>query len=377
MKLQVRDKDIIFGSPDLEELHTLNSYPVFMGCVDHDFRKDLRAEQTWEICRSSGILQLKKLIPLEILYGDHHSSGAVGATWMDHHQNFADFILKYKPKKVLEIGGAHGILAKKFMEFIEIPWTIIEPNPNPVKGCKAKFIKGFIKNDYLLNLTEDTIIHSHVLEHLYNPNEFFRNLSSVKHSTKLIFSVPNMLEMLKRKYTNCLNFEHTLFITEPLIEYLLSSSGFEILEKKYYKDDHSIFYSCVKKEKSKIINLPKNYYEENKKVFLDYINYHEKLVNQLNNDIKKINSKEFLFGAHVFSQYLLEFGLESARINCILDNDKNKQGKRLYGTNLKVNSPKILKEEVSKPYVILRAGAYNEEIKKDIIENINPNVIFI
>ncbi len=376
MKLIVRYKDIILDSPDMEELHTLNSYPVFMGCVDHDPINDLRAEQTWEICRSSGILQLKKLIPLDILYGDHHSSGAVGETWMDHHQKFAEFILEYKPKKVLEIGGAHGILAKKVMDTLEIPWTIIEPNPNPVKGCKATFIKGFIKKDYFLNLREDTIIHSHVLEHLYDPLEFFKNLSSVKLSTKLIFSVPNMFEMLKRKYTNCLNFEHTLFITEPLIDYLLSISGFAVLKKKYYKDDHSIFYSCIKKDKSKVKTLPKNFYSDNKKVFLEYIDYHRELVVQLNNKIEKCESKVFLFGAHVFSQYLLEFGLKSKNIECILDNDINKQGKRLYGTNLNVNSPKMLKE-INNPCVILKAGAYNQEIKEDIIQNINPHTKFI
>jgi len=59
-----------------------------------------------------------------------------------------------------------------------------------------------------------------------------------------------------------------------------------------------------------------------------------------------------------------------------LDNSPIKIGKRLYGTNLKVNSPKILSKS-SNPMVILKAGVYNDEIKKDIIENINPNTSFI
>ena len=70
--------------------------------------------------------------------------------------------------------------------------------------------------------------------------------------------------MLVRKYTNCLNFEHTIFITEPLIEFLLSLSGFEIVDKKFYKQDHSIFFNCIKTNKSKTIRLAKNYYEINK-----------------------------------------------------------------------------------------------------------------
>jgi len=59
-----------------------------------------------------------------------------------------------------------------------------------------------------------------------------------------------------------------------------------------------------------------------------------------------------------------------------LDNSSLKQEKRLYGTNLTVKSPKILKN-YKKPTVILRAGLYNDEIKKDIIENINSDTKFI
>ena len=53
-----------------------------------------------------------------------------------------------------------------------------------------------------------------------------------------------MEEMLKRKYTNCLNFEHTVFITEPYVDYLLSKNGFKLIDKEYFKEDHSILFLC-------------------------------------------------------------------------------------------------------------------------------------
>ena len=294
MKLITRHQDIITGSKNMEELHSLKQYPIFMGCVDEDQKFDLRAEQTWEICKESGVIQLKKLVPLEILYGNHHNSGAVGSTWMDHHQKFSEFILQTKPKNVLEIGGAHGILANKCLSKITIPWTILEPNPNPVDGCKATFIKGFFDNNYIIDELVETIVHSHVLEHIYDPLHFFKKLSKTKLNTKLIFSVPNLNEMLKRNHTNCLNFEHTIFITEPLIEFLLSSNGFKLTDKKYFKEDHSIFYSCIKKGNSKIINLPKDYYQNNKSIFIGYINYHKKLIKKLYGDNDIISTFVFL-----------------------------------------------------------------------------------
>ena len=84
----------------------------------------------------------------------------------------------------------------------------------------------------------------------------------------------------------------------------------------------------------------------------------------------------YLFGAHVFSQYLFAFGLETERIAAVLDNAETKQGKRLYGTDLSVLSPKILARCPDEPVVILRAGVYNEEIKRDILDNINPRTEF-
>ena len=151
-----------------------------------------------------------------------------------------------------------------------------------------------------------------------------------------------MEEMLKRKYTNCLNFEHTVFITEPYVDYLLSKNGFKLLDKEYFKEDHSIFYSFVKDDNVDIIELPTGLYEHNKNLYLDYIDYHMKLINNLNEKINKINNKQkiYLFGAHVFAQSLIKFGLNTSRISCLLDNDSNKHGKRLYGTNLVVQSQK-------------------------------------
>ncbi|PJA01529.1 hypothetical protein COX74_02280 [bacterium (Candidatus Gribaldobacteria) CG_4_10_14_0_2_um_filter_41_16] len=83
----------------------------------------------------------------------------------------------------------------------------------------------------------------------------------------------------------------------------------------------------------------------------------------------------YLFGAHIFSQYLLYFGLNEKKIIKILDNSKIKRGKRLYGSSLFVENPKYIK---SKPNVavILRAGAYTDEITAQLL-SINKKVYII
>ena len=348
-----------------------------MGCTNLPQSDDLHCDMSWWIGRNSGLIQLKQLLPLEVLYPESHGAGEVGALWEAHHAAFAKFLNRFTPTAVFEIGGAHGILEKNYQQYKEIPWTILEPNPAPVAGCKANFIKGFFDNQFIYSEEFDTVVHSHVLEHIYDPLQFMQYLADfISVGKKLIFSVPNMQVWLDRKYTNCINFEHTLFLTEPYIEYLLAKFGFEIHEKEYFKDDHSIFYATERCNRiySKIISP--DLYQTNKNLYKKYSDYYKYLIIELNTKISNIDQPIYLFGAHIFSQYLLAFGLNSTNIYCLLDNDKNKHGKRLYGTNLNVASPKIL-TNVDKPHVILKAGMYNDEIKHDILANINAATLFL
>jgi len=378
MKNIQRDKDVINECKDLEFLYKFDNFPVFMGCTNQSIEKDILVNMQWEISKGSGVIQLNPLLPLDILYPESHGSGNIGRMWAEHHQEFSKFIQHQSPNSVLEIGGAHGILSREYKKENPINWTILEPNPSPAKDVDATFIKGFFDDKFTFDGEIDTIIHSHVFEHVYYPDEFIGHISSfLNNGQNLIFSLPNMEEMLKRKYTNCINFEHTVFITEPYVEYLLSKHGFKQVAKQYFKDDHSIFYAYVKDSNTKTIELPKGLYEHNKKLYLDYVDYHKQLIKDLNVKIDNISGDQpiYLFGAHVFAQYLIEFGLDISRIICLLDNDTNKQGKRLYGTNMIVESPKVL-VDVNNPIVILKAGVYNDEIKSQL-EEINKSIKYL
>lgn len=377
MQLIERTRCAVSGNEDMEHLHTFSNFPVFMGCMDQPESADLKQDMSWWISRSSGLIQLKHLLPLDVLYPESHGAGAIGALWEKHHRSFAQFVSKLSPSSVFEIGGAHGILAKEYQALADIPWTILEPNPSPVEGSKARFIKGFFDDRFTYDDSYDALVHSHVFEHIYEPDVFMRHLSGFMRPGKhLAFSLPNMQIMLERKYTNCINFEHTAFLVEPYIEHLLAKHGFRIQAKEYFMEDHSIFYAAVRDPSVQPVALPSGLYEKYKALYLDYVHYHEKLISELNGAMRDISAPVYLFGAHVFAQYLLAFGLDSSKIKCLLDNDPRKQGRRLYGTSLMVSSPKCLKEAVN-PHVILKAGVYNQEIKDDILRNINPNTVFL
>jgi SAM-dependent methyltransferase len=372
-----RSRCAITGADDLEHLHTFKQFPVFMGCTDRGPSSDIAEDMCWWISKSSGLIQLNPLLPLDVLYPESHGAGAVGALWARHHREFANFIHDLKPTKVFEIGGAHGILEKSYQTHGAIPWTILDPNPAPADGCKAEFIRGFFDGQFVHEADFDTLVHSHVFEHIYAPHEFMKKIAGfVQPGKTLAFALPNMEVMLERKYTNCINFEHVFLLTEPYVEYLLACHGFRIERKQYFLDDHSIFYAAVRDDTAQPIALAPHLYRKNAALYRAYVDFHVALIAEINEKIAAIQGDVYLFGAHVFAQYMLAFGLHATRIKGLLDNDENKQGKRLYGTSLTVHSPEVLRG-LPEPTVILRAGVYNTEIKDAIVSRINPHTVFL
>jgi hypothetical protein len=372
-----RTFDVIYKKNDLEPLYSFKNFPVFMGTTTEDPASDHLADMNFWISRGTGMIQLNPLLPLKVLYPAAHGAGCIGLSWESHHSELAKFISKFRPKSVLEIGGAHGILANNYQKIEDINWTILEPNPMPVDGCKAKFLKGFFDEKFNYSNTVDAIVHSHVFEHIYDPSLFMENLSNFLEDGKfLIFSVPNMRVMVERKYTNCLNFEHTVYLAENYIDILLTKNGFEILEKQDFQDDHSIFYAARKNGSVKKIPLEEGLYEKNKNLYLKYIKFHTDFINRANNIIKKREDRKvFLFGAHVQAQYLIGFGLNLNYIEAVLDNDKSKHGKRLYGTEKLVFAPSTL-AGIDRPILIIRAGTFTSEIISQI-KKINSTVEFV
>jgi len=121
---------------DLKYLLTLKKYPVYMGAsVDKNF---LFRDQIWCCCVNCGCIQLKKLLPLKLVYKKFHHE-IVGNIWKKHHKEFKKFLLKYTSENVLEIGGSDGYLAAISSKSKKInKWHIIEPNIPKKKKNKKK-----------------------------------------------------------------------------------------------------------------------------------------------------------------------------------------------------------------------------------------------
>lgn len=370
----MRKTSLLTHTNNIEHLHTINKFPVYMGCVDIEdiAEKDIFEDMIFDICKDTGIIQLRNTLSLDLTNKYSHNDG-VGELWKLHNEKFSCFLKKFNLKNIVEIGGGSGKLANMHVESNPLcKWTIIDKNYTGLNCNKINVVYDWFDANKSL-FEYDAVVHSHVFEHIHNPEKFLCNMrKNINNNAYHIFSVPNLYEWLKNKYTNCLNFEHTVFLTEEIIDILLQKCGFEIVDKVKYQD-HSIFYVCKPGE---IKNIEyKNNYENYKKLFLDFISYYENLIKHINNKTKKSNSV-YLFGAHIFSQYLIFSGLDTKNIECILDNSKLKLGKRLYGTNLKIKLPEYV-INIDSPQIIVIAGTYTEEIKVDIQSKINATALFL
>jgi C-methyltransferase C-terminal domain/Methyltransferase domain len=370
MNVTRRTKDIVSGTEDLEFVFQLKNFPVFQGCSDQPIEHDIVHDLSFYIGKSTGVVQSQELLPLDVVYRDAHTPGAVGQIWMDHHQTFANFIHRARPTSVLEIGGSHGILSQLYDNLELIDWTIIEPAPVANPNLRARLVKGFF--DANTDIEADMVVHSHVLEHIYDPADFFAALSRRPQGSKMCFSIPALEQHIAQMYTNALSFEHTYFCTEDFVEYWLAQSGYAIVDKQHFKG-HSIFYSTVRSE-VEAVPMP-DVYAVNKKLFDQFVAHHQHNVDTLNAAVKASTVPVYLFGAHVFSQFLLSMGLDESKIVAVLDNSQAKQGRRLYGSKLMCYSPEAL-AHVKDAVVILQAGQYTEEIRSQILE-INSGIKFI
>ena len=367
----IRKNNVLTNKPTLETLFSLQKFPTYVGCVTTPQTNDVLLDLSMDICTETGILQLKHIAALEQVYLFPHND-AIGPTWQEHNEKFVEFIEEFSPKKILEIGGGSGKLAQSyFNRNSNIDWTILDPNPLFEENDRIHNLKEYFSPDLALDHDFDAIVHSHVLEHQSSPEQFFIDISKFLIPDGLhIFSFPNLNEWLSRKYLNCLNFEHTIFLIENYVDCILRRTGFELLKKIKFRD-HSIFYLTKYTGKKDSISFP-NLYNENKQLYLDYVTYYSDFISQLNSKLANFPHKVFLFGAHIFSQYLLSFGLDQSKIHGILDNSTLKIGKRLYGTNLTVFNPKVIaNEDVG---IILKVGSYRNEII-DQLKQINPNVV--
>jgi predicted SAM-dependent methyltransferase len=360
----------------IKNIHKLDKFPIKLE-TNISTNKYLYEELSFSICTSCNTIQLDKLVPLEELYNTSHNTEIVGNTWLKYYDLFKSIINLYiEDKNILEVGCPSGKIAKLCNNFNK--WYIVDINKHlDVEKNNIFFIQDFFENNFLLNDNIDIIIHSHLFEHIYEPNIFLRKCYKIlPNNGKMIFGIPNMEHMVDKTLFMGVFFEHNIFYNCNNISYLLKKNGFNIININYY-EKHSIIIECIKTVPNTNITNDNNFKLQNYLPnFTKLINLYKNFINICNLIIcNNIPNKKFIFGASYNTQFLLFNGLNYELLDNILDNSLDKQNKYFYGTKLKILNPTIL-ENLENPIIILNNGYYSNEICLQLYE-INNSIIFI
>jgi SAM-dependent methyltransferase len=330
-------------------------------------------DMEWSECERCGCVQLSKLVELEKLYRVPHNP-AVGRTWESHNSEFANLVKSHSPQFVLDLGGANLKLANLISPSDSVArYDVIDFSAEKYEVAsvddKINLIVGSIENYSRSNLV-DCVILSHTLEHLYEPVETLVSLREcLAENGKIFVSVPNIKSQLRDGFLNALHFEHTYFIDHEYVKMIGSRAGLKLVERV----DFSSYNSFYVFERSQAIPCEHSSPAEASQTFVEFVANLQEDVRKI---VSKIDNEDFyVFGAHVFSQYLVNAGLPTDRIISIIDNDDNKAGKFLYGTSLPVKKPSDI-SSVDEPLVLLRVAQYEQEIREQLL-SINGRVRFL
>lgn len=335
-----------------------------MGVSTKNSKSDIYLDQKWALCQSCNSVQLTDLVDQSILYNENHCL-PVGNTWESHHKEFAKFVIdNISNKKIIEIGAGSGRLSEIILDSSSpVEYVAIEPSGSFLNK-KATLVEDFVENCMDIFYGKVSVVHSHVIEHLYNPQEIIRSISkNIEHGSKMIFSFPNLKKALESAGANGLNFEHTFFIDEESARFILAKSGFKVLNVKYFKN-HSIFI-CAEKVETSYEPEAARFDDQTKQLLSSWKNMSD-MANRFYEKSKEANSKCYIFGAHVFGQSIHYLMRDSSGVFGVLDESEDKIGKRLYGTELTVYGLSEIVNQES-PVIALAASYYQKEIKEKIL----------
>lgn len=331
-------------------LHSINELPKSICTRSSPYKEDFEELIKADLLLEDNRIFLQPFVPIDEIYLEQHNT-YTSNTWHVHNKSFANFIKSIFPSSVLEIAGGSGNLYKTYNP--DFPWTLIDINPTIESSTNLNVIKkNFSWSDINNN---DTVVASHFFEHVYNHEEFLLRLLD-RGSDNFIISIPNMLEYLKSNFP-VLHFEHPVLLTDEYIKHICSKTGWEISRVEYFKK-HSIFYHLVpyKGSKAGIFQYDiKNHIE----VIDSFLSYIKRRVEYLN------NYQFYVFGAHFPLYFLRSFGLSDCNILGVLDNDPNKQNKRMYGLDILTHNP----ADIPPSKICVEMGPYTDEIKLNLSQH--------
>lgn len=239
-----------------------------------------------------------------------------------------------------------------------------------LKGAGIESIQSALTNDAAREIAQkygkaDIVITRHILEHVYNLDEFISSLKAlVAEKGYIVFEVPDCSRSLERNDYTMIWEEHLYYFTPETFKFVLTACGLQIVkfENIPYPLENSLIAitQTVKNLNPEIsAEILKNEllrgerfaqkFDEYRTKFRAFFAHHQ-----------KNNGKIAFFGAgHLACTFVWLFQLQEF-IDCIIDDDPHKQGLFMPGSKLPIVSSSILMDD-NYSLCILSLNPLNED----------------
>lgn len=291
------------------------------------------------------------------------------------------FLEKYinKESVLLELGAGNGRfeLALKQHGYLNITGT--DPSEESVKRLQEAGMKAYVANIYSDVSSEecekyDCIFLFEVAEHLLVPGRGITNIERMlKQNGIFVVSVPDysLIGEAKTSIPNYFNLEHINYFSETTLDYLMALHGLKRIDQKRFGVDLIQVY-----RKTNAAGMPgrdtvteaavRNYFGRQQE--------REERIEEKIEALRKAGTDLLIWGTGSYVMNLFATtSLPQCSIKGFVDNNKIKQGRKMYGYT--IYPPEYLKD---KEYTVLICSMlYGGQIKEQIEEMHTMNTIMV
>jgi len=338
-------------------------------------------------CTNCHNCQLSVAVEPKKMFSNYLYLSSTSKTFRDHFDSAAkkyikDFKLSPKKSYIIDVGSNDGVALKPFKDLKYKNILGIEPAKNLAKLAnkeKIKTFNGFLNSKNLKKIKKnaDIVLASNVFAHSNELKEMAScMLKMIKKNGTIIIEVQHLLNTLKDlTFDNIYHEHYNYWSLTSLVNFFNKFSAIIYRAEKINTHGGSLrIYvknnSKVKVEKSikQILNEEEKFGIKNYQTYVNFGKEVYKIRDKVRANITKLSKSNKIigYGSPAKATTALNFFGISNEIECIVEDNKLKQGKFLPGMKIPIISKENIK---TKPdLAIILAWNFFDEIKKKNID---------
>jgi len=369
---------------ELKRVVSLGYQPLANNLLKNKNDKDELYPLEMNYCSSCHNCQLSVVVDPKKMFSNYLYLSSTSKTFRDHFEKAANKYIKefkLKPKKsyIIDVGSNDGVALKPFKNLNFKKILGIEPAKNLAKLAnknKIKTFNGFLDKKSLKKIRKnaDIVLASNVFAHTDELKIMAEcMLKLIKNDGRIIIEVQYLLNTLKDLTFDNIYHEHYNYWSLTSLVTFFNKLGGKIYKAERI-DTHGgsirIYVSKNKKikiEKSvnELLKEEENFGIKEYKTYKDFAKKVYKIRDNVRKNVlklKKNGTKIIGYGSPAKATTALNFFGISNEIECIVEDNKLKQGKFLPGMKIPITSKEKIK---GKPdYALVLAWNFIDEIKK-------------